>query len=177
MTLTVEDGTGLAGANAFVSEAYCTTYHADRGNSTWAASTYSTAQREAAIIRATDYLSEAFNWQGFRANARVQALGWPRYDVEDRDCNPIPSDEIPREIQKATAEVALIELVTPNVMKPTYKAHDRLKSVGAGPARVEYAVGSLDAKGARQTILAVRDLVAPLTKGGGSAISGTTNRV
>ena len=35
MTLTVENGSGLAGADSYVSQADATTYHDGRGNTAW----------------------------------------------------------------------------------------------------------------------------------------------
>lgn len=57
MTFLVENGTGVQGANALVPVEYVTAYLAERGRSTeggW--DTASTAQRQAFVIAATDYL-------------------------------------------------------------------------------------------------------------------------
>lgn len=55
MTLTIETGAGIRAANAFVPVAYVTTYLTKRGRETaWSALT--TAQQEAAIVAATDYI-------------------------------------------------------------------------------------------------------------------------
>ena len=53
MALIVEDGSGLSGANSYASTAQADTYASDRGLTAW---TGDTATKEAALIRATDYL-------------------------------------------------------------------------------------------------------------------------
>ena len=72
-----EDGTGLANANAYVSVEFADEYFSARGNQTWAG--LGSADKEAAIIKATDYLEAAYfdKWQGERLKAD-QALSFPR---------------------------------------------------------------------------------------------------
>ena len=176
MTITVEDRTGLATADAFVSVAYCDTYHAARGNTAWAAA--STADKETAIVRATQYLSEAYAWQGLPINQRSQSLAWPRTYVTDSNGYAVPSNAVPGEIEQATALVALAELADPGVMAPSYTAHSRVKSEKVGPLAVEYDLSRTDAEGARPVILAVRDIVGGLLlTGAGSLLSGQSVRV
>lgn len=68
----VEDGTGVAGANAYISVSYATAYHAERGNA-WAGTT---TEMEQAIVRASDYLDQ-MPWGGTRLTT-TQGLQWPR---------------------------------------------------------------------------------------------------
>ena len=72
-----EDGTGLANADAYVSVEFADEYFSARGNQTWAG--LGSADKEAAIIKATDYLEAAYfdKWQGERLKAD-QALSFPR---------------------------------------------------------------------------------------------------
>lgn len=107
MAFTVEDGTGLPTANAYISEADADTYHADRGNAAWAAA--ASADKETAIVRATDFLDQEFTWQGVR-RTDTQRLEWPREDVFDAEDAEVAFDAVPRQIEEATAEVALIAL-------------------------------------------------------------------
>ena len=53
-----EDGTGLANANAYVSVEFADEYFSARGNQTWAG--LGSADKEAAIIKATDYLEAVY---------------------------------------------------------------------------------------------------------------------
>ena len=56
--LIVEDGTGLANANAYVSVEFADEYFSARGNQTWVG--LGSADKEAAIIKATDYLEAVY---------------------------------------------------------------------------------------------------------------------
>lgn len=114
MALIVEDGTGLANAESYLSVADADTYHSNRGNTAWAA--LATPAKEQALRKATDYIEQAYRyrWKGGRINA-VQALSWPReyarreefidnsfpYDIY------FPSDVVPVEVETATAILAL----------------------------------------------------------------------
>ena len=172
MTLTVEDGTGLAAADAFVSVAGCDTYHTNKGNSTW---TGTGAVKEVAIRRATAWLSDHFTWKGDLVNGRTQALAWPRYGVVDRNGWSVASDSLPRELVDATCEAALRELVTPGTLTPDVTMTDRVKSEKVSSIAVEYfpAPGSADAS--RPVVTAIFDMLRGLIKGGGG-LSGKAVR-
>lgn len=75
ITLTVEDGTGLDTANAYVSAADATAYFANRLNDTWANA--STDQQAAALIQATQYIDGRYQFRGCQLTTE-QALQWPR---------------------------------------------------------------------------------------------------
>src|SRR5690606_8275036 len=117
MALTVEDGTGKADADAFVSVDDCAAYCADNGLTAWDDGDADTW--EPAIRRATSWLSTAFTWKGCRANGRSQALAWPRADAEDGEGEAIPADEVPVEIVQACCEAAVYELANPGLLSPT----------------------------------------------------------
>jgi hypothetical protein len=104
MSLVVEDGTGMASA-----EAYCSVAAADAratafGNATW---TGTTAVKEAALRAATRYMGQAYRnrWAGYR-RLHAQALDWPRYGVEV-DAFPVAYDAIPADIVNACADLAV----------------------------------------------------------------------
>jgi hypothetical protein len=107
VALTVEDGTGLTDANAFISVAYADTYHSDRGNTNW---TGTTADKEAAIIKATDYVEKRFKFKfkGFRKN-REQSLSWPRIGAFDPD--GFEYGDVPSVLEMGIAEYALRTMV------------------------------------------------------------------
>lgn len=176
MALTVEDGTGLETADAFISEAFADTYHAALGNTAWAAGT--TELKEQAIRRATVYISESFNWKGFPVRYRDQALAWPRTYVDDKYGYGVDSDIVPSEVQKATAEVALRELATPGTMLPDFDPSATVKMEKVGPLAVEYALTRTDAKSTTPVLSIVTELLGPLLRGGGGTrISGGSHRV
>lgn len=116
----VENGTGLADAVSYLSVADADAYLAARGITIWAP--LLEAEKEQALVRATDYLVQVYRlkWKGSRVNA-TQALDWPRAFVEREDYEYstlngtttiggrfyYPANEVPAEVKKATAEMAL----------------------------------------------------------------------
>ena len=106
MALEVEDGTGKATAESFISVTDASTYHTARGNTAWAALASDTV-REQCLRKATDYIEQVYRsrWQGCRVG-ETQALSWPRYDVEVEGY-AIDSNIVPTEIKNACAELAL----------------------------------------------------------------------
>jgi len=107
MAFTEEDGTGISGANAYVSVTFVDTHHDDRGNTAWV--DFSTAEKQSAIIRATDYIDKRFGlrFRGVRSS-KEQDLEWPRLSAFDADGFLLSgTDALPRQLTKATAEYAL----------------------------------------------------------------------
>ncbi len=107
MAFTVEPGTGTAGANAYVIVAYVDTHHTDRGNTAW--DDFTTVEQQEVIIRASEYIDKRFGrmFRGLR-KTKEQGLEWPRLDAFDNDGYLLSgADDIPRQIEKATAEYAL----------------------------------------------------------------------
>lgn len=117
MSIIVEDGTGMATAESYVSVADASTYHSNRGNTAWASLT-SDAVREQCLRKATDYMLQNYRsaWKGVRVNS-TQALDWPRYNVYTDDqvlgAHYVPnrfliaSNIVPVEVKNACAELAL----------------------------------------------------------------------
>jgi hypothetical protein len=114
MSLIVEDGTGLANAESYISVADATAYHSARGNAAWAALASDTI-REQLLRKATDYMMQVYrlSWGGSRKTS-TQALDWPRYDVPMQDApsgyGAYPAyyddDIVPVEVKNACAELA-----------------------------------------------------------------------
>lgn len=174
MSLTVETGSGSATADALISLAACGDYHTARGNADW---TGTDALKEAAIRRATAYLSNGHQWDGLRSHGRSQALAWPRAGVVDFEGYGIPSDEIPVEIVHACAEAALRELVEPGALTPDVVLSDLVKREKVGPLETEYANSAVSVEAHRPVMTIVRDLISPfLAKTGGSGIAGSVYR-
>jgi hypothetical protein len=170
MALIVEDGTGKADAESYIAVADATTYHAARGNADWAALASDTV-REQMLRKATEYMVQQYRmrWKGVRATT-VQALDWPRGLVERPDYAYagmngyttisgdfyFPSDDVPLEVERACAELALKAIsgpLAPDLTPPVTREK-------VGPIEVEYA------QGARQTTTyqAVDNLLAPFLK-------------
>jgi hypothetical protein len=104
MALIVEDGTGLATAEAYISVADAGTRHSNLGNTAW---TGTDAAKEAALRKATEYMTQAYRgrWQGIRLN-ETQALDWPRSWVTV-DGYAVASNSVPADIANACADLAL----------------------------------------------------------------------
>ena len=103
MPLIVEDGTLPAGANSFASVADADAYHAARLTAAWT-DELAKAQKEAALIRSSDWLNRKVMWNGRKAS-RSQRMAWPRAGVSTQD-GPVPSDEVPAEVVEACCELA-----------------------------------------------------------------------
>lgn len=111
MSLIVEDGTGRADAESYISVVDATAYHAARGNAAWA-SLASDIVREQLLRKATDYMEQVYRsrWAGVRVHS-TQALSWPRYNVPLEDVGYgyayYASDAVPPQVKNACAELAL----------------------------------------------------------------------
>lgn len=97
MAFTTEDGTIVAGANSYVTVAYADTYHDDRGNTAW---TGTDAVKQAALIKATDYVDQNYDFNGYIYD-EDQALNWPRSIIN------ADTDEIPDKLKQAVCLLAL----------------------------------------------------------------------
>lgn len=116
MSLTIETGAIIAGADSYVDVTDCDTYHAARGNAAW---TGTDAVKEAALRKAVAYLDGHYRnrLKGVMVDPVNQLLAWPRYDVVIDGIN-IASDTIPQKLKDAQCELALIALtadLAPNV--------------------------------------------------------------
>lgn len=105
MSFIVEDGTGLATANAYISVADCDTYQAEFIRNDWAS--LSNDLKELYIKQATKWIDNNYSFDGTK-NSREQALSFPRTYCYDKDGYLIDSDIVPKEIENATCEVAYL---------------------------------------------------------------------
>lgn len=140
MAFTVETGLGLTDSNSYVSVADADSYHADRNNTAWTAQ--GTTTKQAALIKATDFIDAAYRFIGVRWN-EDQALEWPR-DLLDDDLNDDSSlDAVPTRVKKATYELALIALdqdlfKNPDSDKPGGAIVSQSSKVGPIEEDIEY---------------------------------------
>lgn len=104
MALIVENGTGMATAESYISVDDASTRLAALGLTNWA--TLSTTEMEQALRRATVFMEQRYRtrWKGTRL-LRAQALSWPRYGVTV-DGWDIDSDVVPAEVANACADLA-----------------------------------------------------------------------
>lgn len=168
---------GGASADAFVTVAGCEAYCANRGLTEWTSQPDSPADaKEAAIRRATDYLSRSYTWKGYKAAGRLQALAWPRSDVTDGEGQAVGSDVIPVEVINACCEIAARELTTPGYASPDVVLTDRVKRETIGPITTEYASTTMSAQAARPVMLKVDDMVSGLVSGSSNMLAGSARR-
>lgn len=138
MAFVVENGNGLLDANAYISTVFAAGHHTDRGNAVWTDVGVTDTQRQAAIVRATDYIDKRFG-RRFRGERKLkgQALEWPRLTAFDDDGFLEDSFAVPRKLQMACAEYALRALVL-HVLAPDAPTIVKDQNFGTVPyARAE----------------------------------------
>lgn len=111
MANVVEDGTGLNNANAYISVAFADSYFLERNNLTWLGTT---AEKEAFIVRATDYIELVFGYRFIGTKfLTTQALQHPRVADDGTSLG------VPLNLKKACAEYALISKASALLLTPT----------------------------------------------------------
>jgi hypothetical protein len=132
MTIVIETGTIVTGANSYATVADLVGYASARGDTLPA----STAEKERLLIKAMDYL-QLLAYKGNRVSA-TQPLDWPRFGVEIEGW-PLSSTEIPRQLVQAQCVLA-IEYAAQDLM-PTTEAHHAgaIASQSVGGVSVSYA--------------------------------------
>lgn len=101
--MVVEDNTGLTDANAYVTIAYTDDYLTSHGNSAFSSLTQT--QKEVAIVKATDYIDNVFDWYG-KKKKQTQGLNFPRVDLYDKDGYEITG--VPKVLKDAVCEAVAI---------------------------------------------------------------------
>lgn len=104
MAFTVEDGSGIVGANAYIDLVGANEYHGDRGHCIW--EQFTDTQKEQAVVRATFYIEKRFRqrYRGTKMSSQ-QSLGWPRVNAIDNSRYLMQG--IPDQLKWACAEYAL----------------------------------------------------------------------
>jgi hypothetical protein len=134
MAFTVEDGSGVAGANSYVSEADADAYFTDHGiPSDW--STATSAEKEQALVKATQWIDAHYWWITGEIGGTVQALGWPRVQAEDKFGRSIDSDVVPDQVIAACCEAAVRSIAGDLEADETQKV---LEEEVTGAVRVRY---------------------------------------
>lgn len=172
MALVLETGDGLSTANSYTTESAADSYFEDRGITDW---TDSSGDKEGALIRATAAIDATYRgrFPGYKANAREQALEWPRqlaYDVED---NLIDGNEVPVEVVNATCEAALRELLSPGSVLPDLERGGSIKRLKAGSVEIEYGANASP----QTTFQLINGILSGiLTTGSGGGLFGVASR-
>ena len=167
ITITVEDGSGVANANSFVTIAEVRAYGEARGVTLPAADDSLAVM----VIKACDYLeAQSSRYQGEIAN-ESQSLQWPRIDVYlNGSETEFPSNQIPKQLKAAqcAAVIAINEGVD---IMPNYSASNFVTEETVGPITTKYADPTK--VGIAPTLTAVEALLQPLF---GSKLEGFSLR-
>lgn len=139
MSLTVEDGSGLSTADAYVSLTTADAYHSAHGNAAW---TGTNAAKEAAIVEATAWIDRTYRgrWTGQR-RIDTQSLAWPRRYGSDEDGYEIAYSSVPTAVVNATCEAAL-KIIGGTTLDPDTERGGRIKSESVGSLSVTYMDGA-----------------------------------
>lgn len=137
-TFLVEDGTGLAASNSYVSVAEADDYFdIDRVfEATWDALTDD--EKQDRLAWATRILDAKVTWKGVKYTA-AQALAWPRSSTYDRHGYEIDIDEIPQQLKDATCEMAKYLTTNDVTVGPGV---DYVKSIQLDVLSIEYMEGT-----------------------------------
>jgi len=153
ITLTVETGAVVPGANTFVSLANFKTYLTNRGHSF---TSYTDDQLSAALIRTGQYLNGLY-WMG-RKTGRANPMCWPRESdgnypdyiaagqeitgvVIDRNGYEIETNEVPTEVINAQCEGAWIEIQGTN-LQPSLERGGAVQSEKVDVIQMTYFSGA-----------------------------------
>jgi len=131
MSLIVENGTIVSGAESYMSVAEADTYFANRGNSTWAALT--TTEKEVALRLGCDYMEANYStrWCGEKVS-ETQPLSWPRSGTF------LANNVVPDVVKRANAELA-VRSTSSSLQADQSQA---VKEETVGPISVVYQDGS-----------------------------------
>lgn len=106
MVIIPEDGSGVTGANSYVTLAFADEYFSTHPFYSTEWEDLANDRRSALVVASTNQLDQLFNWFGFRSY-NEQLLDWPRQRVWLADnYDYAASNSIPLAIKKATCEMA-----------------------------------------------------------------------
>lgn len=150
------------------------TYHTNRGTDV---SAYAEAAVDAALIVGSSALDNRYRsyFEGKKAGGRAQVDEWPRTGAYDINGDAIPSDEIPREVENATYELALIQLRTPGALAINYTPSQYQSVAVSGAVSVSFT--KFEGAGEVQTKFQIVDeIMSTLMTKSTSALSGNVSR-
>lgn len=141
MTLLVEDGSCVQGAESYASAAYIKTYWTNRPQNAFSAQMLAAtdANIEGAAREASGFIDAT--WGPFYKGKRrgyVQGLLWPRTDALDEQGYPLP--DLPVELMIAVAELAARAVSTS--LAQDLDRGGMVKMLKAGSVEIEYADGA-----------------------------------
>ncbi len=170
MALIVEDGTGLATAESYISVTNADTYHSNIGNAAWPL--LSSTVREQCLRKAAAFMLGRYRarWSGSRKTV-AQALDWPRSLVPIKDAPDLygsrasyySDSAVPVEVANACASLAL-RAATADLLADQTQAKS---SVSVGPISTTYDPYSPTAKQYKE----IDAMLAPYLKSNGKQLT------
>ena len=132
---TVEDGSGVVGANAYVTMSEADDHHAGRGHAGWAGADL--AAKQAAVVKATDHIELVYGerFLGQRAS-EDQGLSWPRV-AACRDGEEL--EGVPLLVRQACAEYAARALTAQLIPDGTAEVMSERRVEGGLELELDYA--------------------------------------
>lgn len=150
--LIVEDGTGMATAESYVSVAWADDYLRRRARAaTW--DTYDVTTKAAYLLAATEYLDAMCQWRGTVLTVG-QALGWPRSGALDKWGRIVDGASVPGLVKTAVVEIAALGGIT-------QEGGQTVREETIGPITTVYETG-MDRSVGRSRYKLAFDLVAAL---------------
>jgi hypothetical protein len=166
MALIVEDGTGLANAESYISVLDCDALLIQWGRSSEAWVALDDATKEGLLRNSTMYIDSeyALKFSGEVLNS-TQALAWPRSNAYKVNGQSIPSDEVPVEVLRATSFVA-VESVEGGVYSDEDNgARIASESVGLGQSALTESKSYVGGKDSSYTSKSADLVLKPLLSG------------
>lgn len=139
-----------------------TAYHEARNNQPWLVVT--DARREAALLIASEWIDGKWrnDFPGYRATYRDQMREWPRTAAIDVYGVTIDPLTVPYEIENATYETALREIIKPGALNVDFTLSGYIKQVSVdGAVSVTYA-GANDVGDAQLIIPNIAAILYPI---------------
>lgn len=181
--LTVEDGTGIAAADSYISLADADLYVQDHYGGGHAWLDFTDDQREGFLRRAAQYLDSHYfkRWKGIRTTT-TQALEWPRslalylerprVGIEYATNLYIEEDEIPTKLKEAQVEAAILLSESKKLQPVLAGGESNIKKKKVGPIEVEYDTRASANLSGRSVFVIVDELLHGLVLPGGRLLLG-----
>ncbi|MDT8445789.1 MAG: hypothetical protein RRB13_02690 [bacterium] len=129
------------GTNSYITQAQADLWLGDRPrlNAGWAL--LSQAEKEGALVAATDYLEAKYQglWRGYRLNT-AQPLNWPRNGMMDNEGRLLAN--IPSPLIAAVSILAHKSGVDQQELAPDVTKADKAKKKKTGPVETEFSEGA-----------------------------------
>lgn len=153
MTLTIETGAGVAGADSYITVDECSAYAVAMYG---AAINGNTADKEAALRRAFRFM-DSLRWVGEAVYPYAQA--WPRHDV----CQILPT-QIPQAVKDAQALFARAEFQDQGCLQPKVTLANQKVLTQADSLQWQ-VVGGVGVEASRAVVTAALDRLKPFLAG------------